>query len=142
MTPVPEAVGRYMRRFQADPSSVRAGLLAMLAAPPLATLSPDRLATIETVLAEVLNNICEHAYSGLGGEIEVSLRLERGALCCVVTDGGAGMPEGLLPPGSLPHMGGTPPEGGFGWHLIRQLASDLRYERVDGRNQLRFLVRG
>lgn len=157
MTPAPDP-GRSGASFAcvvaADPFAVRAGLARMIAAPPLALLSADQRGTAEVVLAEVLNNIAEHAYAGGPGKIAVSLHHTAAGLRCQVTDEGAAMPGGCLPSGDHPaQRRGSPglplqdlpladlPEGGFGWHLIRRLTQDLHYARVGGQNRLSFLIR-
>jgi serine/threonine-protein kinase RsbW len=107
---------------------------------PLRLLSEDDRGTAEIVLSEALNNIVEHAYAAHRGQIEVCVRVVRGALICTVIDQGLPMPGESLPEGRLPEVRGVEdlPEGGFGWHLIRTLSSDLAYSRVNGRNELRF----
>ena len=108
-------------------------------------LSPDERGTVELVLAEVLNNICEHALRGATeGLIELYLRRDCAGLICEVLDDGLPMPGGHPPEGQradldrpLPDL----PEGGFGWFLISELTSGLCYDRIGGRNRLRFCVR-
>lgn len=96
-----------------------------------------------TTLAEVLNNIIEHAYAGQLGMIDISLSAAGEALAFTVSDRGGPMPGGVLPRGDLPPETGVEdlPEGGFGWHLIRLLTDDLLYLRIGGENRLSFLVR-
>ena len=53
--------------FPASPSAVRETLARMMAAMPLAGLSDSERGTAEIVLAEVLNNIAEHAYADKAG---------------------------------------------------------------------------
>jgi serine/threonine-protein kinase RsbW len=55
-------------------------------------------------------------------------------------DRGRPMPDLKLPPGELlPFFDGQdPPEGGFGWYLIRSLTQDLQYQRVQDQNILQF----
>ena len=55
----------------ADPVAVRTGLARIVASGPFAALSADHRATAEIVLAEVLNNIAEHAYSSGPGDIHI-----------------------------------------------------------------------
>ena len=120
-----------------DPLSVREGLRQSLSQSPLQGLSPDDRGTAEIVLAEVLNNIVEHAYASFPGQIRLRLSLAQGMLVCAVEDDGLPMPLGEPPAGAL----GDPndlPEGGFGWHLIRTLSSDLCYERAGPMNRLCF----
>lgn len=122
----------------ADPVAVRNGLALLAASPPLADLSPDHRASAEIVLAEVLNNIAEHAYAGGPGDISVRLRSSRHGLVCRTIDQGRPMPGGDLPSGTLPEE--ELPEGGFGWFLIRSMTSRLDYERRDGENRLHFVI--
>lgn len=124
-------------RMTSDPLSVREGLRLALQAPPLATLNPADRSTAEIVLAEVLNNVVEHAYAAAPGPIRLWLDQAPGRLCCRIEDEGAPMPEGRLPAGRLPEASELA-EGGFGWHLIRSLALDLHYERSGGTNLLCF----
>jgi serine/threonine-protein kinase RsbW len=130
----------------ADPLSVRNGLQAMLAARPLRDLCEDDRGDAELVLAEVLNNIVEHAYRDAPGHMTVFLRREvcaveaglpAGVLQVCVTDRGLPMP-GLAPPAG--QLGATEdlPEGGFGWFLIRLLTGGLTYHRAGQENRLTF----
>lgn len=95
--------------------------------------------TAQTVLAEVLNNIVEHAYAERQGDIVLELHVDPTGLVCHVTDHGAPMPDECLPSGRPPCPQDLP-EGGYGWFLIRSLARDLTYRRVDGQNQLSFRI--
>jgi len=127
-----------------DAFAVRALLQSLAAAPPLADLAPDRRSTAELVLAEVLNNVAEHAYGGRDGQLSVTVRLTAAGLSCRIVDSGLAMPATGLPPGHLPALAGTAlgelPEGGFGWHLIRSLTTELSYARENGQNRLSFLI--
>lgn len=124
-----------------EPMAVRDALRRVFAAPMMGALDEDARGTAELVLAEVLNNVVEHAYAGAPGEIDLRLGLLPGSLLCMVRDRGRPMPGERLPGGALPViLPDDPPEGGFGWHLIRSLSQDLRYRRAGGRNHLRFRV--
>ena len=102
------------------------------------------LGMVELVLAEVLNNVVEHAYAGGHGKIELTIQLTSTDLSCAIVDEGDPMPDGTLPAGDLDAAFATDglPEGGFGWHLIRSLSQDLRYDRYKGRNHLSFRLLG
>lgn len=98
----------------------------------------------ELVVAEVLNNIVEHAYAGdATGQILASLAFRRDSLRADFTDYGAAMP-GLAPPqGAMVDLSGRKedlPEGGYGWFLIRSLSRDMRYRREDGANCLSLTI--
>lgn len=124
----------------ADPTSVRSGLARLTAAAPVVDLNADHRATTELVLAEILNNVAEHAYPTGGGTVTLTLWLTAAGLSCLVVDCGQPMPGGNLPTGRLPSV--DLPEGGFGWHLIRSLTQDLHYTRSDHQNRLSFLIPG
>ena len=130
--------------FPASPSAVRENLARMMAAMPLAGISDSARGTAEIVLAEVLNNIAEHAYADKAGPVIVTLRDTARGIGCLVVDQGEPMPGGWLPDGTLPQQTGLAladlPEGGFGWNLIRRLTQDLAYTRIAGANRLSFLL--
>jgi serine/threonine-protein kinase RsbW len=147
MRPAPEpdlSVQTLHLVFAADPDAVRDGLARMMAGLPLSGLSDDDRGTAEVVLAEVLNNIAEHAYAGGAGTVAVTLVPVMAGLDCLVVDQGVAMPGNQLPAGKLTAGPDTPvqdlPEGGFGWHLIRVLTRDLAYSRTDGCNRLSFTL--
>lgn len=104
--------------------------------------SPEMRFNVELILAEVLNNIVEHGYRGLEGEIELVVTPAMDGLVFRVADSGHPMPDEILPEGNLPEHGCIEdlPEGGFGWFLIRELSKDLEYRRESGRNLLSFRV--
>lgn len=144
---MPEAAVRAPElrlEFQADPASVQQSLVQMLDLPPLSALSQDDRSIAELVLAEVLNNVAEHAYGPSGGRVIVSLVGDPDGIRCRVIDEGRAMPGEQLPEGRLPTVPGSAladlPEGGFGWHLIRSLSVGLSYARVGGQNRLGFLL--
>ncbi len=130
--------------FLATPVAVRDSLAQMMALPPLCRLSAESRGTAELVLAEVLNNVAEHAYADQSGPVSVTIRSTGHGLRCRVVDQGRAMPDGTLPPGRLLESLEVPvtdlPEGGFGWHLIRSLTSELSYARVGDRNLLQFTL--
>lgn len=147
MPPAPDPdsrAGDLYLVFLATPALVRDNLARMLRRPPLSRLSQDGRGTAELVLAEVLNNVTEHAYAAGAGPVSVTFRPEDKGVRCLIVDQGAPIPGGTLPEGRLPGGPGTAlqdlPEGGFGWHLIRTLTADLVYQRQDGRNRLSFLL--
>lgn len=131
--------------FAADPLAVRHALEAVLCRLSGCGVGADDRALCEIVLAEVLNNVVEHAYGRAGGWIELVVEVAccggnmpaGGDLRFTVSDWGYPMPGGLLPSGTLPPTApGDLPEGGFGWHLIRALSSGLDHGREGGRNWL------
>lgn len=123
-----------------DALAVRQALQAMVEALTHRGLHACDRGTAEIVLAEVLNNIVEHAFEGRQGEIEVTIRMGAGDLHCRVVDDGLPMPGEAMPVGRPPPVPpeGEAAEGGYGWFLIRSLSEDLNYHRCEGRNLLSF----
>lgn len=138
----PPVIRELRLTFHSSPLSVRRALRCTLGGLAGLDLSGDEAASIELALAEVLNNVVEHAYdSRPSGVIEFRVRNDGNGLECTVFDDGIPMPGGRIPPGLDDwEATGSPavPEGGFGWFLIRSLSRDLHYERADGRNALHF----
>lgn len=114
-----------------------------------ATLSEWRVddeaaAATEIVLAEVLNNIVEHAFADAPpGEILIWIEHRAEALAIAVVDDGTPMPGEAMPAAKRLELGvqiANLPEGGFGWGLIRALSAGLTYRRMSERNRLAFRI--
>ncbi|SMX38370.1 ATP-binding protein [Maliponia aquimaris] len=122
---------------QEDVSATLVGIRDLLA--DEAVLPPPECSW-ELVVAEVLNNIVEHAYQDrAGGEIRLRLKFQPDRLTVSFTDFGLPMPDGTLPDGeraSLDVAQEDLPEGGFGWFLIRSLSERLEYRHDGASNQL------
>ena len=122
-----------------DQLAVRQALAQLLSAPLLGQHTDDLRGRAEIVLAEVLNNIVDHAYADCAGEITLELSEEPAGIACRICDNGSAMPGLVLPEGQLAaHDPDALPEGGFGWFLIRTLTQDLCYARQGRINELRF----
>lgn len=122
--------------------SVRTALAELRTVIGRLRISDDAASSIELVLAEVLTNICKHAYKGLpGGRIDLTAWADGDTLRFETHDFGVPMPDQQLPAGIPASLDGPVekmPEGGFGWLLIRQLTVDLSYAREGDRNRLSF----
>ncbi|MEM7059290.1 MAG: ATP-binding protein [Pseudomonadota bacterium] len=92
-------------------------------------------------LAEALNNIVEHAYSGATGKpIFADVSFSDHGYEVLLIDEGRPMPGGALPECDLEFEADdidNLPEGGFGWMLIKNEMDKVDYERRDGCNVLR-----
>lgn len=129
-------------QFPSSASDVRAALDRILQEDTANQMPEGLRDTLQIVLSEVLNNVVEHAYASTSGLIEMTVRAETDGVACTVSDTGRQMPGHILSPHApaFPDIGEDLPEGGFGWGLIRTLTRNLRYQRINGRNELRFLV--
>jgi serine/threonine-protein kinase RsbW len=122
--------------------AISAGLQEILSCDILQALTDDSRGTVEIVLAEVLNNVAEHAYAHYPGQIDVRITSGEGFLFVRLTDTGLPMPGGDLPGGALGKSVNIQdlPEGGFGWYLIRSLSQELTYLRDGAENVLSFCI--
>ena len=142
--PPQAAAGTEIRlTFPGTPLSVRHALQSFLE--ELDGLEQEERGSVELVLAEVLNNVVEHAY-GPEERGWISLFCTPGpdGLQFRIQDSGRPMPEGIPPMGSpaaLPEALEALPEGGFGWFLIRDLSHDVSYQRQGELNVLSFRIK-
>lgn len=112
-------------------------------------LAPMRLSkvdesNVELVLGEVLNNVVEHAYgANATGQVTLECLPAADRLRFCVRDSGKPFPGLHLPVARQPIVDGPEgelPEGGFGFFLVRSLATELNYRRESGRNLLSFHI--
>jgi len=98
----------------------------------------DWVEDMNIILAEVLSNIARHGVHHQMDRIDLDICLQTDELRCVVFDTGR--------PFNPAQLGQSAPdpshlrEGGYGWFLIRSLARELTYRRLNGANQLTFWV--
>ncbi|MEQ9261161.1 MAG: ATP-binding protein [Roseovarius sp.] len=136
----------FFRDFDAGAATTREVLLALRVALHGNGQAPDLVSRVEQALAEVLNNIAEHAYRGHPpGPVSLKVVALADALLIEVADHGAPLPHDLpgnpdLPPldVTLPEM----PEGGFGWPLILRQAQRVGYRRQGQINRLQLVFFG
>ena len=126
--------------FLADMVTVRLAIQRAMQTPLLLGLSGDEREKLQVVLAEVLNNIVEHAYHRQPGTVSLALWNQNGRVHVVFEDQGIEMPEGCLPQGAMPPATSLP-EGGFGWYLIRAFSQRVTYRRIAGRNRLHLILK-
>lgn len=130
--------------IHSDLRGVRHGLDRVNTALAANGYDADLRGSAEILLAEVMNNIVEHAYAESGkGTINVVVRAAEVALQFRITDKGVPLPDHAVRPNDYDLIN-TPvddlPEGGFGWGLIHQIATNLDYRREDGKNVLTFEI--
>ena len=101
----------------------------------------DATDMLRLCLAEALNNIVEHAYSGADGKpIFADVSFTDHGYEVLLIDEGKPMPGGVAPDGEMEFEIDdleNLPEGGFGWMLIRTEMDNVDYERRAGCNVLR-----
>lgn len=128
----------FRRRFMAGDRATRAVLADLVHELADAGVGEEDVSNLELILAEVLNNVSEHAYAGTSGPVDLWVEALQSGLLCQVSDQGQPLPVDAVPDPALPLIAPPDhlPEGGFGWHIIRCLALDLDYARDGGWNRL------
>jgi serine/threonine-protein kinase RsbW len=88
-------------------------------------------------LEETLSNVIRHGFADQARhEIAVSLRVRGGGVELTVVDDGQEFDPTAAPEVDLDAPLEERQAGGLGIHLVRQLASEVRFQRKNGRNQL------
>ena len=123
------------------PMAAREALAALKSRLSITDATEEDLSTVELVMAEVLNNIVEHAHDDAKkrGSICISCSHGENDLFLTVVDQGEPMPGGIVPAGQEQDLDVDLmdlPEGGFGWFLIQDLTESLSYERIGAENRL------
>lgn len=138
----PPAATVFRHRFTASDSETRATLQALLPALTRAGVDAEECSTLELILAEVLNNVVEHAYANDPGPVDLCVSVQSAGVRCTILDRGRPMPQGAVPSPGLPPIEPPDflPEGGFGWHIVRCLTSELGYTREADHNRLTLLM--
>ena len=131
----------FDEKFQADFRWVRRAMQNASKELRRDGISDDSIGSVEIVLAEALNNVAEHAYpEDDPGEFRLIIQRRAKALMIEIRDQGKPMPKGRAPIGNHPmtefNQNDAMPEGGYGWFLIREMVSDLVYDRHDDQNFL------
>ncbi len=130
--------------FAAREIAVRRAMHSICHALRLRDVDDLTLGTLEIVLAEVTNNIVEHAYpEGSDGTITLSGRIGIESIQFEVVDHGKMLPGGEVPSKQNHDLEidlQDLPEGGFGWGLIRDITQNLAYRRDEDRNILQFAI--
>ncbi|MFK7763520.1 MAG: ATP-binding protein [Roseobacter sp.] len=136
-----EPLQNFEIHFESGEFAVRQALARFISALGPLDLNVEERGMVEIVLAEVLNNIVEHAYPDPAqiGSIGISCVHQPDGLQVKICDSGHPMPQERLPTGRLASVDvelKDMPEGGFGWFLIQHLAKDVSYQRVGHENHL------
>ncbi len=131
-------------RFLSTPHNVRIALSVLNGYIERVFLTGNIVTDTTIVVAEVLNNIVEHAYANrCDGFIQLRAELTPDGLVLDIFDHGCVMPNNILPIGYPPEIDVLRedlPEGEFGWFLIQSLTCDLTYTRIGEENRLHFVI--
>ena len=126
--------------FQATELDARDGIGCVVEKLRALGMSETRAGEVRIALAEAVNNVVEHPYAGRApGDVRIRCNLDTAQLWISIWDAGMPLPDNRLPPGNPADVSGPIedlPEGGFGWFLIRELTSDIQYQRANGSNEL------
>lgn len=136
-----EPLQKFEIHFESGELAVRQALQQFIASLSPLHLGVEEKGMVELVMAEVLNNIVEHAYPDPAqvGPICIVCVHQSNGLLVEICDSGHAMPKERLPIGRLASVDvdlQDMPEGGFGWFLIQHLAKDVSYQRVGNENYL------
>lgn len=100
-------------------------------------LAPDVLADMQVALDEVLTNIISYAYNDNSEhEIRICFQASDDVLEAVIEDNGAPFDPLTSPAPELRVLLHERRVGGVGLHFVRNLMSEVIYDRVGNRNRL------
>jgi serine/threonine-protein kinase RsbW len=132
------------KRYRGTESEVRSAVRAMREHLLHSGCNTIDTTTAEIVVVEILNNVVEHALADQPeGWFRLTYRANKHRLLFHVEDNGCEMPLGHLPEGVPPRIPSSRrklPEGGWGWSLIRTLADQLTYQRINHINHVSFSI--
>ena len=97
---------------------------------------------VRLALEEVITNIVVHGYAGgPPGPVRLSVRHEPRALVFTVSDNARPFDPGTAAAPDLTSGWEERRVGGLGWHLVRQMMDEVRYEAAPGENRLTLVKR-
>ncbi len=137
---VPRSQNSISIGFAAKQIEARLAIVATISQLPNLGISQSQCGDIEIALAEAVNNVVEHACADLpDASGRITCLIKGDFLTIEISDTGRPLPELRLPTGSKADLSvplADLPEGGFGWFLICQTASNVSYDRINGQNRL------
>ncbi len=102
--------------------------------------SVARVSEIELALEEAFANICNYAYAGQPGEIEVHCSAEDGGMVIEIVDSGISFDITIVDDPDVTADLSEREPGGLGIFLIRKLIDNVVYRREGDKNILRLFV--
>jgi serine/threonine-protein kinase RsbW len=109
----------------------------------LAALQNQDALALRVAVEEVCENIVKYAYAGRDvGPIVIEFASSPEQVTVSIEDEGAAFDPAALPPADVTSEWRSRPLGGLGWHLVRQLMDDIRYEPISiGGNRVTLVKR-
>jgi serine/threonine-protein kinase RsbW len=102
-------------------------------------LAPDEQARILLVLEELITNVAKYGYRNrAAGNAEVLLQIDATHLIVEFIDDGDPFDPLAAPPPDLEAPLEERDIGGLGIHIVRALADEVRYFRLEARNVIQF----
>ncbi len=131
---------RLVRVIRPTPQEARAAVQAVAAWLAAHGVHQDDIGSVQIALAEAVNNVVEHGACSSRDHIRVTARIRcRRGVIIEICDSGRGLPNGETPQGHFVPPAGSAadlPEGGYGWHLIKELTARVQYRRRENCNTL------
>ena len=95
---------------------------------------------VSLAVEELLSNVIRYAYpEGERHMISVTLSVQDGVVHCHLVDTGRPFDPLSVPEPDIDADLDDRQVGGLGVHFVRRMMQDVRYDRVDGRNEVRLM---
>lgn len=104
-------------------------------------LGAEKRAGLAVAFEEAFVNVCNYAFPGGGGEVELVCGTEGDAFVVELADEGVAFDVAAVPAPDTTADIMDRPEGGLGILFIRRFSDGMRYRRDEGRNVLHLIVR-
>lgn len=102
----------------------------------------DTRFALRLALEEAFTNIMRHGYAGADGPVRITLAASRDNITLSLHDRAPPFDPGNMPAADTKSHWQQRDAGGLGWHLLRQVMDQVRYERnTDGENVLTLVKR-
>ena len=105
-----------------------------------AGLPETRLAHLRIAVEEIALNICNHAYGGSAGTLEIGVRGDAERFVTELSDEGPPFDPSAAPAPDVNATVRGRPIGGLGVLLVHRLMDEFRYRRDGGRNVVTLVV--
>lgn len=84
---------------------------------------------LKLAVDEACTNVVEHGYAGMPpGPLTVAFHSDSGQIAVTIRDRGRPFDPACAPAADVVSDWDKRPVGGLGWHLIRQLVDEIRYD--------------